>query len=153
MPNIQITVRDKIAHVQGSPVIVCGNSDYTVTFDLDNEFAEYNEKTLRVVFRDKGITKHYDVLFTGQMVALPPVYCVNQIAVGLCAGDVISTTFVIIPCHYGDVSQHADPPADVYDQLLSYLAALQNGSNAAVTAVPLANLADGGTVVTTEGEE
>ncbi len=38
MPDIQITVASKIAAAQGSPSIVCGNSDYTAVFAFDGEW-------------------------------------------------------------------------------------------------------------------
>lgn len=38
MPNINISVKNKIAEVTDkSPFIVCGNSDYVIVFDLDEE--------------------------------------------------------------------------------------------------------------------
>lgn len=52
MPDINITVRDKIAKAEGSPEIVCGNSDYAVVFDLDFEWDTYDLKTMRVVWID-----------------------------------------------------------------------------------------------------
>lgn len=156
MPNIQITVRGKTAQPEGAPVIVCGNSDYTVTFAFDSEWLRYAAKTARFCFVQNGVRRYYDVLFEGDTVSVPVLSDVYAVEIGVYAGDIHTSTPARIPCARSvtdGAPQHADPPADVYDQLLAYLAALQNGSNAAVTAVPLANLADGGTVVTTEGEE
>lgn len=148
MPDVLITVQNKIATLTNTPVIVCGNSDYKITFTFDSEFSAYTAKTLRVVFRDKGRLKHYDILFRGNEVDLPPVYCVDQIAVGVCAGDVISTTMVVIPCQYGDVSEHADPPPDIYEQLLEYLAEIQGGGAGVVTGAAAFDVAATGTVST-----
>ena len=39
MPTINVTVRNKIAKSQPPAFIVCGNSDYTAVFDLDDEWA------------------------------------------------------------------------------------------------------------------
>lgn len=41
--DINIKVKDKIA-VGDETLIVCGNSDYTVNFELDAEWAEYEKR-------------------------------------------------------------------------------------------------------------
>ena len=46
MPEIKIKIRDKRAG--GTGTIICGNSDYTVVWDLDAEWAAYDTKTMRV---------------------------------------------------------------------------------------------------------
>ena len=122
MPVINIRVRSKQAKLVGTPVITCGNSDYSLHFDFDEEFAEYTAKTLRIVFRQRGQLKHWDLLFNGDAVSLPPVYEVDAIACGVYAGNLISTTACVIPCAYSTGAEHEDPPPDVYTQLLEYLA-------------------------------
>lgn len=131
MPNIQITVADKIARAQGTPVIVCGNSDYTVTFVFDREWAPYAAKTARFNFVRNGVRQYYDVLFEGDTVGIPPLNDVYEVGIGVYAGDIHTTTPARVPCSCSvtdGAAQHADPPADVYDQLLEYLAGLQGGS-------------------------
>ena len=44
--DINIKVKDKIA-VGDETLIVCGNSDYTVVWDLDDEWTPYGTKTMR----------------------------------------------------------------------------------------------------------
>ena len=127
MPDILVSVSNKIASLGNSPTIVCGNSDYIVKFTFDSEFAAYDEKTLRVNFREKGKLKHYDILFQGNEVALPAMYAVDAIAIGVVAGDVISSTPVVIPCLYGDSAVHDDPPPDVYQQLLDMIDDIEPG--------------------------
>lgn len=41
--DINIKVKDKIA-VGDETLIVCGNSDYTVNFELDAEWAAYDKR-------------------------------------------------------------------------------------------------------------
>ena len=154
MPNIQITVRDKAAQPEGAPVIVCGNSDYTVTFTFDDEWSQYTAKTARFCFVQNGVRRYYDVLFEGDTVSVPVLSDVYEVEIGVYAGDIHTSTPARIPCARSvtdGAPVHADPQLDVYNQLLEYLASLQNGG--IVTAMSLANLADGGTVVTTEEEE
>lgn len=38
MPTINVTVRNRIATAQRWQCIICGNSDYIVDFDLDDEW-------------------------------------------------------------------------------------------------------------------
>ena len=45
MPEIKIKIRDKRAG--GTGTIICGNSDYTVVWDLDEEWTPYDTKTMR----------------------------------------------------------------------------------------------------------
>ena len=155
MPNIQITVRGKTAQPEGAPVIVCGNSDYTVTFAFDNEWLQYTAKTARFCFMQNGVRRYYDVLFEGDTVSVPVLSDVYEVEIGVYAGDIHTSTPARIPCARSvtdGAPVHADPQPDVYNQLLEYLAAIQNGV-AAVTAIPLVTAADGGTVVTREEEE
>lgn len=126
MPTINVTVRDKIAQTQGAPEIVCGNSDFAVLFDFDAEWSEYDAKTARFVWCDlrSGKIVHADVLFTGNVVAVPVLYSTAAVAVGLYAGDIHTTTPARIPCARcitDGTPQHEDPPPDVYEQILDYL--------------------------------
>ena len=66
--DINIKVKDKIA-VGDETLIVCGNSDYTVNFELDAEWAEYDKKTMRIGYRNG---KYKDVDFENHM-ALPVI--------------------------------------------------------------------------------
>ena len=50
MPEIKIKIRDKRAG--GTGTVICGNSDYTVVWALDNEWTPYGTKTMRVNLAD-----------------------------------------------------------------------------------------------------
>ena len=82
MPEIKIKVRDKCA--EGEGVIICNNSDYTVVWDLDNEWEPYSAKTMRVNLADGT---YQDVVFTGNTAALPVLSTPGWVSVGLYAGD------------------------------------------------------------------
>lgn len=133
MPDIHITVRNRIAQAEGDPEIVCGNSDYTAVFDFDAEWVAFPQKTMRTVWRDTetGRLVHTDTLFTGSSVALPPVWRTNQVLIGVYAGNIRTTTAAWIPCTacITDAAPHHDDPDDaLYEQLLDYLAGLDRGS-------------------------
>jgi len=133
MPEITITVADKTAAAQGSPVIVCGNSDYAVNFIFDAEWDAYPVKTLRAVWYSGGLPVYADVIFEGTAAELPAFYETAEVAVGVYAGNICTTTPARIPCArcITDSSpRHPDPLPDVYDQLLVCLKQLETAAPA-----------------------
>lgn len=99
MPNIKITVAGKIAtNTTPDAVIVCGNSDYTVTFDLDAEWAAETDRTARFSYIRDGRTRYKEKPFQGNTVAVPKLAGVRQVTVGLYAGDLHTTTAAAIWC-------------------------------------------------------
>lgn len=144
MPDIHITVRERIAQADGDPEIVCGNSDYTAVFDFDTEWVAYPQKTMRTVWRDTetGRLVHVDTLFTGSSAVLPPVWRTNQVLIGVYAGDIRTTTAARVPCIgcITDTAPHHDDPDDVlYRQLLTYLEQIEQGGGKPEAVVLLTN--------------
>lgn len=130
MPDLRIAVARKTAAAAGQPVIVCGNSDYTVTFTFDSEWDAYTAKTARFAYYQSGQFQYRDVLFEGDSVSVPILREIDEVAVGVYAGNLHTTTPARIPCArcITDGSGIPAPPApDVYDQLMQYLADLQRG--------------------------
>lgn len=126
MPNISVMVREKIAQTQGTPEIVCGNSDYAVTFDFDDEWSGYEFKTARFVWCDlkTGKVKHSDVVFDGDICMAPVLYDTAAVAIGVYAGDIHTTTPARVPCARcitDGVHEHGEPDPDVYEQILACL--------------------------------
>lgn len=142
MPEIIVNVREKIAQVQGNPEIVCGNSDYTVTFDFDAEWNQYTEKTAHFAFVQDGKPQFYDVIFSGNTVKIPAVYRTSELAIGAYAGAIRTTSPAIVPCVpciTDGQPVHPDPPPDVYAQLLDLLDRLQNGRGALIHVTAIVN--------------
>ena len=132
MPDIHITVRERIAQADGDPEIVCGNSDYTAVFDFDAEWVAYPQKTLRTVWRDNATGKlgHDDIMFEGSSAVLPPVWRTCQVLIGVYAGDIRTTTAARVPCIgcITDTAPHHDDPDDaLYRQLLAYIEQIEQG--------------------------
>ena len=132
MPDIHITVRERIAQADGDPEIVCGNSDYTAVFDFDAEWVAYPQKTLRTVWRDNATGKlgHDDIMFEGSSAVLPPVWRNCQVLIGVYAGDIRTTTAARVPCIgcITDTAPHHDDPDDaLYRQLLAYIEQIEQG--------------------------
>lgn len=111
MENIKISVTKKIPTVEGTPCIVCGNSDYTITFAFDEEWAELPVKTARFVYSSGGAMQHQDKSFEGDTVAVPVLSNIREVFVGVFAGDLSTTTRARIPCKLSILcgSGEADP--------------------------------------------
>ena len=122
MKNISITVENKRATVVGSPVIVCGNSDYTVTFAFDDEWSLTGPKTARFVYVKRGKVEHEDKVFEGNTVAVPVLSDVAFVNVGVFAGDLCTTTPAQVRCRAsilcGSGTVH-EPTPDVYSQIMA----------------------------------
>ena len=118
--ELTVKVRKKVAQGCGRR-IVCANSDYTVRFDLDEEWSGYAAKTMRV---DYGNGTYTDVVFTGETAALPVIRGRRMIRIGLYAGNIHTTTPAAYECEEsisdaGGIP--AAPEADVYAQLTELL--------------------------------
>lgn len=119
MPEIKIKVRDKCA--EGKGVVICNNSDYTVMWDLDEEWTPYDTKTMRVNLADGT---YQDVVFTGDNAALPVLTASGWVSVGLYAGDLhtsraarlLALSSVLTPG-----GSPAAPAEDVYAQIMAKL--------------------------------
>ena len=156
MPVILITVRDKIAQVCGRPEIVCGNADYTLTFDFDAEWTSYQTKTARFVFTSRGVPQYRDVLFSGDTVRIPAVYDTCTLLAGVYAGDIRTTSAAeipCVPCITDGQPIHPDPPDDVYAQLLALLRSLDKDGRAPVHAMAVCSGFAPCAAVHTEREE
>ena len=98
--DIKINIVDKRPAVIGTPVIVCGNSDYSIEFTFDSEWSSATAKTARFVYVKAGTIKFQDVQLTGNTVAVPVLAGIREVMVGVYAGDLRTTTPARIPCEY-----------------------------------------------------
>lgn len=120
MPNICISVKNKIAVHTDRQWYVCGNSDYTAVFEFDHEWDEYETKTARFRYNQS----HEDVVFKGNVVQIPVITNTNEFEVGVFAGDLHTTTPAMVLCEKsilcGDGTP-VDPAPSVYDQIMELL--------------------------------
>jgi hypothetical protein len=97
--NFRVTVRDKVATVQGSPCIICGNSDYSLTFDfVDPEWSEHEERTARFTFIKRGELRYDEVIFEGNTVSVPVLSDIDEVVIGVYTGELYTTTPARIKC-------------------------------------------------------
>ena len=120
MRIINVTVRDKIAVNHSETPYVCGNSDYVIHFDLDDEWSAYETKTAR--FKWGG--KHHDVMFDGTECPVPKITDVCVFEVGVFADDLHTTTPATVPAKKSILcggGVPAAPAEDVYNQIMARL--------------------------------
>ena len=97
---IKIDVAAKRARLVGEPVLVCGNTDYTIEFTFDAEWDDLPEKTARFAWTTPTGLQYTDVSFTGSSVAVPVLTGIREVLVGVFGGNLRATTPVRIPCEY-----------------------------------------------------
>lgn len=116
---IDVTIKDKVASCSGARY-VCGNSDYVIHFDFDDEWTEFETKTARFKC-EKG---YVDVVFSGDVCAVPVITDTDLFSVGVYAGNIHTTTPAYVRAYKsilcGDMSPY-DPPDDVYHQIMDML--------------------------------
>lgn len=117
---IEIIVRNKIAKLVEPFIAICGNSDYMIRFNFDEEWDAYETKTARF----KWNSTYVDVVFTGNECAMPVVNDAYGVEIGVYAGDLHTTTGAYLPmkksilCGTGTPTA---PPDDVYNQIMHKL--------------------------------
>lgn len=124
MPTIDIIIRDKTASAVNPPCIVCGNSDYNVKFDFDDEWQAHNNKIGVFAYNRCGEWRSENVLFEGDTCPVPALHGVRSVWIGVTAGDVRTSTPADVPCRMGatDFSDAPEKPSeDIWGQILDKL--------------------------------
>lgn len=127
MPTIDIIIRNKTASAVNPPCIVCGNSDYNVKFNFDEEWQAHNNKIGVFAYNRCGEWQSEKVLFEGDTCPVPALYGVRSVWIGVTAGDVRTSTPADVPCRMGatDFSDTTEKPsADIWGQILDKLDAV-----------------------------
>lgn len=120
---IKIDVLKKHPTVDGTPIIVCGNSGYQIRFTFDEEWAGQQYKTARFVYRKSGQNQYTDVPFSGDTVDMPVLSGVSFVLVGVYTDFLRTTTPAKIPCERSircDPGENVEAPTpELYDQLMA----------------------------------
>lgn len=117
---IQVDIKNKIAELSAPALIVCGNSDYVVNFNFDEEWDEHRIRTARFSTWN-GYT---DVVFEGSECPVPVLSRATFVKVGVFAGDLHTTTPAFIPCKKSircEGGAPIEPTPDVYAQLIQLI--------------------------------
>lgn len=96
--NISVDIVKRRAAVTGTPIIICGNSGYTITFNFDAEWDAYDTKTARFVWCRDAVVEYEDVDFSGSSVNAPILLDVAEVYIGVFAGDYITSTPARVVC-------------------------------------------------------
>lgn len=95
MKTLNMSVSDKILSFdRESEKIVCGNDDYQIEFDFDDEWSSRTNKTARFIWNNT----YFDQEFTGNTCPIPPIFDTKVVKVGIYADDIYSTTTVVVDC-------------------------------------------------------
>ena len=125
---IEIEVRGKIARLKNpDDYLVCGNSDYFVRFDFDNEWDEHHAKTALFVFGDTTIEQP----FKNEYCEGVEVEKATKCYIGAFSGDIVTTTKAEIKClpSIRDIAKHPRPPKeDVYNKIIALINQMTSGS-------------------------
>lgn len=134
MPTINVTVRNRIATAQRWQCIICGNSDYIVGFDLDDEWNDMPNKVAVFVTNTRGNIRHERVLFDGSTCGIPVLRGVNMVDIGIEAGDIRTTTPAHVKCE-ACITDRAgmpqEPENNVYGQILAMTTDIAQAATAA----------------------
>ena len=132
---IVIKVTDKVPElVSGPEYVVCDNSDYTVVWQLDEEWAQFEHRTMQVNYKDGTYER---VLFTGDTCALPAIPVPGPVHVGLFAGDIHTTRparLLAVRSATTDSGEERDPMPNGYTQAIEALDAKLDKSQGAENA-------------------
>ncbi len=115
MEEIVIKIKNKIAY-NPKEEIVCGNNDYQIKFEFDEEWNAYPQKTAR--FKYNGTSK--DVPFSGDTVQVPKIIKAQELLAGVFTEDLASTD-AAIKCKYSCTSVDGlpEPPTeDAYSLIM-----------------------------------
>ncbi len=130
MPVINISVENKIAEADGT-LYVCDNSDFVAKFAFDAEWEAYENKTARFVYNNSYV----DVVFTGNECPVPIISGTYFFNIGVYAGNLHTTSQARVPCKKSilcDTGFPADPPNDVYNQIMAKLNSLGSADPEAI---------------------
>lgn len=118
--TIEVSVRERVARQINKAEYICGNGDYSVAFDFDQEWDGTHNKTARFAFGGEYI----DVPFAGNSCTMPKIFNAKKLEIGVYAGDLRTTTPVFVNCKRSILDGFglpADPHPDVYLQIMKML--------------------------------
>lgn len=145
---IVIKVVDKVPIVVSGPqYVVCDNSDYTVVWQLDEEWAQFESRTMQVNYKEGTYER---VLFTGDACALPAIPVKDWFYIGLFAGDIHTTRPAKLFANRAittDCGEERDPTPDGYAQAIKALDAKLDKNQGAENAGKALVVSDDGGVV------
>ena len=114
-----VSVKSKQAKNLSKIPYVCGNTDYGVAFDFDEDWDQYPIKTARFVAADGKV---YEQTVTDDRCTFPQIMDTFRVELGVYAGDLVTTTPAVVECLRSIRSGTGDTPEvpepDRYDAMM-----------------------------------
>lgn len=128
MNTIYVSVNNLIAVAEEPAMIVSDNTGYRIEFDFDADWDAYPEKTAVFVWYRDSLPYSRVVAFEGDTVAVPQVPAVNNLYVGITAGNLQTTTPAQIKCRHSILSSGGTGPEAPTESEYAQLMALINST-------------------------
>lgn len=122
--NIEAVIVDRVAKAPADAEIICGNSDYTITFTFDDEWEGIEVKTALFKWLTADGVRSHEQPFTGDVVAVPILTDTREVVVGVYAGNLTTTTGAPIRCVPSircGAGEKVEPDPDKYDALMELI--------------------------------
>ena len=143
-----ISVKSKRAKNLSKIKYVCGNTDYRVAFDLDEDWEGIEAKTARFRVSDGTVI---NTPFTGSTCPFPKIMDAYRVDVGIFAGNLKASTNAVVECERSALSTDGPPPdplPDVYAKIMEMLnQLLASGSFGAENAGRLVVIGEDGKLI------
>lgn len=143
-----ISVKSKRAKNLSKIKYVCGNTDYRVAFDLDEDWEGIEAKTARFQASDGTVS---NTPFVGSTCPFPQIMDAYRVDVGIFAGNLKTSTNAVVECERSALSTDGPPPdplPDVYAKIMEMLnQLLASGSFGAENAGRLVVIGEDGKLI------
>jgi len=131
--TIYVAVQGKIATANKDALYICGNSDFVIEFDFDEEWEAFTAKTARFSYNGS----YTDIVFSGTRCAVPVLSNIYGFKVGVFAGDLHTTTPAYVAAKKSILCEHGtpvEPEPDVYAQIMEEMNRMADSVGAEVKA-------------------
>lgn len=125
MYELECTVRNRRITVSGSPLIVCGNSDYTLNVDFDNEWDGIEHITAQFQYLRDGQPVTENAPVTNGTCRIPILRCTWEVLVGISGGNIRTAAparILCIPCVTDLCGTEKQPVRDLYNEAMEAIA-------------------------------
>lgn len=125
MYELECTVRNRRITVSGSPLIVCGNSDYALNVDFDSEWDGIEHITAQFQYLRDGqpVTKNAPV--TNGTCRIPVLRGTWEVLIGISGGNIRTAAparIMCIPCVTDLCGTEKQPVRDLYNEAMEAIA-------------------------------
>ena len=131
--TIYVAVHGKIATANKDALYICGNSDFVIEFDFDEEWEAFTAKTARFSYNGS----YTDIVFSGTRCAVPVLSNIYGFKVGVFAGNLHTTTPAYVAAKKSILCEHGspvEPEPDVYAQIMEEMNRMADSVGAEVKA-------------------